>query len=244
MDAAARRRLERFGAWSGVTYMVTLGLGWVAVAGFIPPPSPAAPAAEIAALFQTDTLRIRIGMVLVMVAALFMIPITAAAAKALAGAEGSVGILSFSALLGGAGNMCLTFYPATLWLWAAYRPERPAEVTHLINDLAWLQFVGGLTMLLGLPLAMAAAAFLDKRPNPVFPRWTGYLSLWAVLLFAPGELLFFVHSGPFAWHGLFALYIPVVAFGTWMSVMVWALLRATPKLAETVPDQLASASGR
>jgi hypothetical protein len=237
MDPATRTRLDRFGAWSGAIYMGLLGLGWVLVAGFIPPPSPAAPAGEIAALFAEDTLRIRVGMVLVMVAALFMIPITAAVAKALAAVEGAPGILSFSALLGGAGNMCLTFYPATLWLWAAYRPERPAELTYLINDLAWLQFVGGLTMLLGLPLSMAAAAFLDKRPDPVFPRWVGYLSLWAVLLWTPGELLFFFHSGPFAWNGLFALYIPVVAFGMWMSVTVWMLLRAARRAPDGVLER-------
>ena len=241
MDFDTRRRVQQFGAWCGAAYMVTLGIGWVLVAGFIPPPSPAEPADAIAALFQHDTMRIRIGMVLVMVAALFMIPITAAVAKALVAVEGGTGILSFSALLGGAGNMCLTFYPATLWLWAAYRPERRADLTYMINDLAWLQFVGGLTMLLGLPLSIAAAAFLDKRPDPIFPRWVGYLSLWAVLLWTPGEMLFFFHSGPFAWNGLFALYIPVVAFGTWMSVTVWALLRAagqtvgsaSPRLAET-----------
>jgi len=235
MDENALARLQRIGAWSGVAYLVTLLVGWVLIAGFLPPPSPAEPAARIAAVFAHDTVRIRIGMVLTMFAAMLMIPVTAAAAKALASVEGGPGVLSYSALLGGAGNMCLTFYPATFWLWAAYRPDRGDELIYLINDLAWLQFVGGFTIFFGLPLAMIAAAFMDQRPDPVFPRWTGYLNIWVLVLCLPDQLLFFFHSGPFAWNGLFALYIPLVAFFAWMSTTVWVLLRAARRTPAPVP---------
>jgi len=240
VDHVAHGRLQRIGAWSGAAYLLTLLVGWALIAGFLPPPSPMEPAEKIVALFQEDALRIRIGMVLTMFAAMLMIPVTAAVAKALTAVEGSAGMLTFCALIGGAGNMCLTFYPATFWLLAAYRPERAPELTYLINDLAWLQFVGGFTIFFGLPLAMIAAAFLDKRPDPVFPRWTGYLNVWVLILSVPDQLLFFFHDGPFAWNGLFALYIPLVAFLLWMSVTVWVLLRAARRTLEATSAELVS----
>lgn len=41
--------------------------------------------------------------------------------------EGRAGVLSYSLLLGAAGNMLLTFYPATSWLIAAF--NLPQEKT-------------------------------------------------------------------------------------------------------------------
>ncbi|MET0658172.1 MAG: hypothetical protein ABW110_08465, partial [Steroidobacteraceae bacterium] len=138
--------------------------------------------------------------------------------------EGGFGMLSGSALLGGAGNMVLTFYPAIWWLVAAYRPERPAEITFVFNDMAWLQFIGGVSMYDALPLSIAVAAFCDKSPNPIFPKWLGYFNLLVVVLLLPDQLLFFFHSGPFSWAGIFGLWLPLTVFGAWF-IVNFAVLR-------------------
>jgi hypothetical protein len=111
------------------------------------------------------------------------------------------------------------------WLVAAYRPDRGADFIYLMNDLAWLQLIGGVSMFLALPLSLGVAAFVDNRERPVFPRWAGYFNIWVCVLIIPDQLLFFFHTGPFAWNGVFGLWIPVVSFFGWFAVTVHLLRR-------------------
>jgi hypothetical protein len=225
MDPAARSKIQLFGAYCGVLYMVLLLIGWWLFAGFLPPLRPSTSAAEVAAIFRDPT-RIRVGMVLVMYSAFIFIPFAATVSHFLARIEGRAGVLTYTALLGGAGNMVLTFYPAIWWLVAAYRPERDAELIRVFNDMAWLQFIGGASMYDALPLAIAVAAFCDKSPNPVFPRWAGYVNLLVIMLILPDQLLFFFHSGPFAWNGLFGFWVPFAAFSLFFGLMFWLMRKA------------------
>ncbi|MBB3600588.1 hypothetical protein FHT40_000221 [Mycolicibacterium sp. BK556] len=237
MDALTKSRVQMAGAWGAIGYLVLLFLGWGAVAGFLPPTPPSAGAEHVAALIQSDHTRIRIGMVLVMLAALVFIPYAAAAAHYVARIEGGAGILTYTLLLGAAGNMALTFYPAIWWLTAAYRPDRGAEQIYLVNDMAWLQFIGGATIFLAMPLALAIASLCDKSNEPTFPRWFGYANIWIILAVIPDQLLFFFHGGPFAWNGVFGLWIPVVAFGGFFIVCFLMLRRAILRdRAEIVAD--------
>lgn len=142
MTAAARYRVQMFCAWGGFLYMGVLLLGWALIAGFLPPHRPSAGPQEIAAIFQHDTLRIRIGMLLTMVGAFMVMPFTAILARYIARIEGSPGVLTYSVIMGGGGNMVLTFYPAIFWLVAAFRPDRPPDLIYLLNDWAWLQLIG------------------------------------------------------------------------------------------------------
>jgi hypothetical protein len=226
MNPATHSSIRMFGVWCGPLYVLGLLLGWWIIAGFLPAPPPTTGVEQIAATFQEDATRIRIGMVVLMYCAMIFMPFAAAITHFMGRIEGSPGVLSYTALLGGAGNMVLTFYPAIWWLVAAYRPERAAELIYLFNDLAWLQFIGGVSMFDALPLAIAVAAFCDKSANPVFPRWAGYFNVMVVLLILPDQLVFFFHSGSFAWNGLFGLWIPLVLFGLWFLVTFWLMRQA------------------
>lgn len=233
MTEHAAQRLRIGAAWTGPLFALVLFTGWGVVAGMILPPwSPQDSPAQVAASYQGDIGRIRVGMLLLMLSALLAMTFTAAICHHLRELEGRASILTWTAGLGGAAVMCLTFYPATFWLVAAYRPDRSAELTQLINDVAWLQFIGGVTIFLALPIAVMLASFLDERPHAVFPRWFGYYSLWTMLLVLPDQLLFFFHDGPFAWNGLFGLWIPAASFGSWFFVMFVVLRRA-----ESIPPE-------
>lgn len=225
MNPATRSRLHLFGAYCGLLYMAGLLVGWGLFAGFLPATPPMTSAEDIAKIFAEPNF-IRVGMVIVMYSAMIFIPFAATLSFYLARIEGGPGILSYTALLGSAGNMVLTFYPAIWWLVAAYRPDRAPEIIQGFNDMAWLQFIGGVSMYDAIPIAIAIAAFCDKSPNPVFPRWSGYFNIMIVLGILPDQLLFFFHSGPFAWNGLLGLWIPVTLFGIWFIVMFWLLRRA------------------
>lgn len=220
----ARHVLDLAGAWCAVAYILMLLLGWGLVAGFVPPLRPDASRADVVALYMSDHTRIRAGMVVILFGALVFIPFGAVLTKLMTEVEGRAGVLTYTMLLGAAGNMILTFYPAMTWLIAAYRPDRDPEVTYVMSDAGWLQFVGGATVLLAMPLAVAAAAFVDRRADPPFPRWAGYLNLWLFVLIIPDQLLFFFHDGPLAWNGLFGLWVPVTAFAVWF-VATFLLVR-------------------
>jgi hypothetical protein len=214
MNDLAKSRVSLFGAWCGVFYVVMLFAGWGLVAGFLlPPVSPASGAAEIARLIGEDTNRIRIGMVVVMFGVLVMFPFTAVAAQMISRVEGGAGVLTYTFLLGAAGNMALSFYPPIWWLTAAYRPDRSADLIYLMNDMAWLQFIGGATIYLAMPLSIMVTSLCDTSAEPVFPRWCGYANGWIALVTVPDQLLFFFHRGPFAWNGIVGLWIPAVMFG-------------------------------
>lgn len=226
MTAAARYRVQMFCAWGGFLYMGVLLLGWALIAGFLPPHRPSAGPQEIAAIFQHDTLRIRIGMLLTMVGAFMVMPFTAILARYIARIEGSPGVLTYSVIMGGGGNMVLTFYPAIFWLVAAFRPDRPPDLIYLLNDWAWLQLIGGATIFWTMPLGMAIAALCDGSADPVFPRWSAYASIWIFFAILPDQLLFFFHTGPFAWNGIFGIWIPLGAFGGWFALTSYLMIRA------------------
>lgn len=220
------QRVHCFGIWCGPLYVITAVISWGLLAGFLPPWPPGWSAEQVAAVFATDTTRIRIGMVALMFSAAALIPFAGAIARRVSHLERGPGVLTYCTLIGTMGTIILTFYPAIWWLWAAYRPERAPELIMLINDLAWLQFVGGLSMYFGLPVAVTILAFGDRSARPAFPRWCGYFNLWVMLLIIPDQLLFFFHDGPFAWNGVFALWIPLIMFGIWFFVTTYVLHKA------------------
>jgi MFS family permease len=196
------------------------------IAGFIPPHHPYAGPGEIALIYKEHLLRIRIGMVITMFGAMIIIPFSAVIGEFVTRIEGRAGVLTYTALLGGAGTMVLTFYPAIWWLVAAYRPERAIDLVYLYNDTAWLQLLGGVTLFFALPGSIAVAAFTDTSANPTFPRWAGFFNIWVILIIVPDQLIFFFHSGPFSWNGLFGLWLPFAIFGAWFLVTFLHLRQA------------------
>ena len=70
-----------------------------------------------------------------------------------------------------------------------------------------------------------AAILLDNRSEPLYPRWAAYFSFWCGILFLPGALASFFLSGPFAWNGILAFWLPLVVFFGWYIVMFFVLLK-------------------
>jgi hypothetical protein len=238
VDELAKTRTQMFGIWCAIGYLASVFGGWGLVAGFLPPVAPSAGAGQIAALIGSDYNRIRIGMLILMLAALVFIPFAAVMAQFIAGIEGTPGVLTYTFLLGAAGNMVLTFYPAIWWLTAAFRPDRSADLIYLMNDMAWLQFLGGITMYLAMPVTVMVASLSDRSRDPVFPRWCAYANGWVALTIIPDQLLFFFHRGPFAWNGIFGVWIPAVVFAAFFIINFFpvrsAVLRAQARLRDPV----------
>jgi len=60
----------------------------------------------------------------------------------------------------------------------------------------------------------------------VLPRWLGWFNLWAQIIYLPGILIPYFKTGPLAWNGLLAFWIPVVVFTVWLCLITAMLLRA------------------
>ncbi len=219
MGRSLARSIELWSAWSGIGYIVLLFLGWFVFAGFQPMHRPSAGAQEIAQIFRAHNVRIRIGMVVVMWAAVCMIPFGAAIANRVARFEGSRRTLTYMFVMAAFANAMLTFYPPLWWIVASFRADvRSDELTYLLNDIAWLQFLGGLSLIMPMFIVITIMALCDKSAAPVFPRWVGYFNIWVFATALPGQLLFFFYSGLFAWNGLLGIWVPLCAFVAWFVV--------------------------
>jgi hypothetical protein len=110
---------------------------------------------------------------------------------------------------------------------AAYRPERDPDVTQALNDIFWFIFVGLVGPLITQVVIVALATFIDKREVPSFPRWFGYFNIWYAVLGVPGCAIYLFKTGPLAWNGIFAFWIPLTVFLIWIIVTAVVLLKAT-----------------
>jgi hypothetical protein len=217
---------QRWCVWCGLVLLVAFGVGFV-VAGFLPPPRPTDSAEQVAQMYREHAGRIRVGMLIVLAAAPFVLPWTTVISLQLLRIEGR--LTPWPVVQFGAGALGIAFFlaPETAWLVAAYRPStRSAEALQQLNDLGWLPFVGIASLVMMQNLSIALAILADRRARPVFPRWVGYFNLWTVVLLAPGFCDFFFFAGPLAWNGVFAFWVPAGAFVSWFGVMFVALRRA------------------
>jgi len=220
-------RNQRLCAWSGPLMMVVFGIGFWGVARLIPPPVPGASATELAHYLAEHATRIRIGLVIAMLGAALGFAFPVAILLQLRRIEGPSAPLGYIQLVTGLLTPVLFILPMFAMAAAAYRPEaRPPAITQALNDLGWLMLVGFGGPAILQSIVIALAVFGDRRAEPVFARWVGYFNVWAALLFLPGLLVICFQSGPFAWNGVFAFWVPLTVFSAWYVVMTVALLRA------------------
>jgi hypothetical protein len=121
--------------------------------------------------------------------------------------------------------------PELLFIGGLFRPERPPELTKLLNDLSYVMLILPWPPILGQLGALVVAILNDRGDRRVFPRWLVYFNLWVAILLVPANLIFF-KTGPFAWTGLIGFWIPAAVFGIWYVVMTVLLLRAIKDEAE------------
>jgi hypothetical protein len=231
-------RHQRFGVWAGIGFAPVFALGFAVVAGFIPPPSPHMTADEVRRLFLEDRDRIRVGMWIATAAAPLLAFYVAALSHQIRRIAGP-SPLATAQLVAGACLLLEFIFPQMVWQTAAYRAERSAAIVQTLNDLAWLPYVGVVGTAMAQMVIVAIVVFLDRRDEPLLPRWSAYLCLWCAMGVASGSLVVFTTKGPFAWNGVLAWYLLCVAFFVWMVTMTWLMLRASHR-AEASETQAAA----
>jgi hypothetical protein len=205
--------MERFGAWSGLIFLMIFGLGWLILARFIPPISPSLDADQVAAIFQERRTALLFASVIMMFSVLFLFPCFALLILIVHKIEQRIGMVTVMFALTCATAIVLNFYTPLNFSAAAFRPERSHEAILLASDLGFLQFMGGIPLFILMWFLMAyAVLWLSPKKDPILPRWFGYLNLWIGILYIPELLIYFFKTGPFAWDGLVGFWIPAILF--------------------------------
>jgi hypothetical protein len=212
--------------------LIVLGLGFVLLAGFVPNHSPNDSAVETARYIIENKDRIRWGMIVSVFAASLLMPFTVAIAVHMRRIEGRYPALA-SIQFGSGVIFVLEFlYLLFFWQTATFRVDRSPELIQLLDDMAWIPFVGLNATAQLMLVCFGFAILLDKRDRPLFPRWLGYYNIWVALMLIPGTFNVFFHTGPLAWSGILSWYIPLSVFGTWLTIVPYFLAKAVDRMGE------------
>jgi hypothetical protein len=235
-------RLQRIAAWGGIAMLGLFFIFFMLIGGLIPPLSPTSSAPEIAQFFIDNKLRVRLGVALTLLAAVVALPFLAVICLKVRRVEGKWGVLSVTQMFAGVIFVPGFLFPLMVLAAAAFRPEqRSPEITLALDDVFWLMFVGIVGTLIVQALVLAFATFIDRTDPPTFPRWFAYLNLWYAVLATPGGAVMIFNDGPLAWNGVFAFWIPLVAFSAWIIAVTVVLLRSI-SAEQAAEDRIVSSS--
>ncbi|MBE1552108.1 hypothetical protein GGC64_006195 [Mycobacterium sp. OAS707] len=220
-------KVEKASIWLGLGMTAAFMVMFWFIAGVIPPLNPNDTAEQTAQIYTDRQLRMQIGFALMIFFAYLYAPFFAVLSRQVRRIEGYWGAMSVTQILLSVTfpfgfSLCSVF--AAL---AAYRPERNPDVTQALNDVFWFIFVGLVGPLITQVVIVALATFIDKREVPSFPRWFGYFNIWYAVLGVPGCAIYVFKTGPLAWNGIFAFWIPLTVFVIWIIVTAVVLLKAT-----------------
>ena len=191
-----------------------------AIAGFFPPLPPSTSAFDVAELYQKNQTVIQLGCVFMVASGAFTAPFTATLSEQLSRMEGQqASVLSKTQLALGATGIMMFLIEAMFWAIASYRVDRSPELTLLLSDIAWFWTVMPFSLIFLQALTIGTAILADKGIRPVFPRWLAFFNFWAAMMYVPGVLMVFFKSGPFAWNGILAFWIPASFYLLWFTIM-------------------------
>lgn len=225
-------RGQRLCAWSAPLFLAIWIPGYWLLADLVPPPAPSLSSAELAAIFRANTTGIRVGLLMSMFASALLGPFAAVITVQMRRIEGRFSPLAYTQLALGVLIVLLFIFPMMFLETAAYRPDRNPDEIRVLSDIAWMGFIGAWFTVFFQWLSIGLAILWDDRPQPVFPRWAGYVNLWVAFLSVPGSLIYFFKDGPGAWNGVFCWWIPATVFVIWLVSMTAVLLRAISRQAE------------
>lgn len=218
--------VQRACAWAGPLFIVTMAIGFVGVARMIPPPAPGDTAQQTADFFLGHADRMRLGLIISAAAAGLLVPFSTVIALQMRRIEGRYPALSMIQFASGVLLSLEFIYLIFFWQAAVFRQDRDPALVQLLNDMAWIPYIGLSVTVFMQAASLGVAALIDRRPDPVFPRWFGFFQIWAAILFLPGTFNVYFHEGALAWDGLIAFYLPIVVFAAWAVLTPYCVFRA------------------
>jgi hypothetical protein len=245
MEAVERPASLKVGLWCNWIFVALTAIGWLGIAHFWAPARADLGLDATKVWFsETHQWETIIGCSLFYIAAGILTPGSIAMGIMLAKIEGRWPLWSITMAVCGVFISLIVFFNACAWIVSAYRDESDASVIQAFSDWAWFAFLLGWIYLAIEMFATAVVELMDHRPDPMVPRWITWLTIAgaATLIFAAGPAFF--KSGPFAYHGLLAFYLPVVIWGAYITSTTWYMLRELRRAPDrpTTPEAAHAAS--
>jgi hypothetical protein len=208
--------------------------------GFVHPLSPTMSAEQVAAFYRdpANLSRIRYSMILFNWFCVGLIPILMLLVMQMRRMAHRTPILSYCMLACAAGGPAIFLIANLFWLLAAFRPERPPELTQLFNDLAWVTFTIQVPYLIMQSVLLALAIYWDRQDRPVFKPWVAHFNLLIAVALAPAAFTGLALGGLMAWNGLLPFWVKNIAIAIWIVVMGVVIGQAIRQ--QRVEDEVAS----
>jgi hypothetical protein len=219
----------------GTIYGLALGF----LLHMIPPPSATWPADRIAEFYTRYNTEIKLGAVVASWTGGFLVPLAVVIAVQVSRLERGRPVWATMTAAGGVMTTIFLTLPPLFFGVAAFTPARAAEITATMHELGLLTLITTDQYYVFMWVAVVVICFTPTtaRHSP-FPRWFGFFSAWAALMFEAGAIAFLPRTGPFAWNGLLTFWTPFPLFGVWMLVMAYLLLQALTKQSLDRDDEL------
>jgi len=225
--ARVKRLIDLVCACGGMIFAVLFGIGFLGIARFVPPLDPHDTAQQTAAIFRSNTNSIRTGLLVCYIGCPFFLAFGAsisAQTRRIIDVPKSLIHLQVAAY---SSSLLLIAGPFMIWWVAAFRPnEHSAEIIQTLNDLGWILFLVGWVPFVTWYVTTGVAILCDNSPKPIYPRWAGYISLMLGLGQTSASFLIYFKTGPFAWNGMFAWWLPACEFFTWFVAMTVVTIKA------------------
>ena len=208
---------QKAGLWCTFVFVALTVIGWLGIAHFWAP-APADIGMEATKIWFTETYQWQtiLGCTIFYIGAGLLTPGSIQFAIMLAKIEGKWPLWSITTGVCGIFISLIIFFNCCAWIVVAYRPEFGADVIQAWYDWSWFAFLLGWIYLAIEMVATGVVELMDKREVPMIPRWFTWATFAgaASLITAAGPAFF--KSGPFAYHGLLAFYLPVFVWGTYL----------------------------
>lgn len=223
-------RTQRSLLWISIAMAVVFGIGWL-MTGFIPPPSPTLDAEQVAELYVSDNLQMRIGVVLCLLSAGFnmtwSLVVGAQMARVETFSNGGLPLWAILQVLSGAFGALIFMLPLLFMGIAAFSADRAPELTRLVHEFAFLTLITPLSFFTFQAVPVGIIGLTRTGiPHSPFPRWMGYASLWMMFGAEFGVLALLFKTGPFAWNGFFPFWLPLTLYIVWFTILTRLLFRA------------------
>jgi hypothetical protein len=227
IDMPVSYKAQRALIWWALGLMFTFMVAFVFLIRLVPLPPATLNAEEVAAFYRANSGSIRLGAVIASWVAGFMVPLALVISVQMRRLEQGWPIWATLQFAGGCLMSMFLVFPPLLWGVAAFTPDRPAEITLLIHELANLTLVTTDQYFIFQFVAIAVVCLTAKHDDlSPFPRWFGFYTIWTAFMFELGAFGFIPRTGPFAWNGLFVFWIPLSIFLLWILVTSFMLFRA------------------
>jgi hypothetical protein len=203
----------------GVAFLVA----FLAFPGFRPPMSPNMPADQVARFFRDHATSIRLSMIMYDLFGVMLVPFFMLIVVQMKRMATPSQVFAYCYLSTVATGATLFAIADLFWLVAAFRPGRSPELVQLLNDMAWIVFTAPVGMLIAGNVCLGLAIYLDRHPEPIFPRWVGHFNMVVAVLLAPAACAAVVRSGPLAWNGFVSFWLKIGTFTAFVVVMFLVL---------------------